>query len=157
MIIEDSLQIYHIENLCCFRPYHLGIQIIMNWKWLMVCIQRMLAIWSLVPLPFLKQAWTSGSSWFMYCWSLAWRILGITFLTVWDEWILRVSMWILSMWDECNCAFGHLQLVCLDMHVCTWYLYQDENKHIHYLQKFPLCECICVLGTFNMDLSFDIF
>ena len=32
----------------------------------------MLAIWSLVPLPFLKPAWTSGSSWFTYCWSLAW-------------------------------------------------------------------------------------
>ena len=31
-------------------------------------IQQMLAIWSLVPLPFLKPAWTSGSSWFMYCW-----------------------------------------------------------------------------------------
>ena len=31
-------------------------------------IQRMLAIWSLVPLPFLKPAWTSGSSWFTYCW-----------------------------------------------------------------------------------------
>ena len=44
----------------------------------------MLAIWSLVPLPFLKQAWTSGISWFMYCWSLAWRIL--------------------SMGDECNCV-----------------------------------------------------
>ena len=27
----------------------------------------MLAIWSLVPLPFLKPTWTSGSSWFMYC------------------------------------------------------------------------------------------
>ena len=37
-------------------------------------IQRMLAIWSLVPLPFLKPVWTSGSSWFTYCWSLAWRI-----------------------------------------------------------------------------------
>ena len=43
-------------------------------------IQWMLAIWSLVPLPFLKQAWTSGSSWFTYCWSLAWRILIITLL-----------------------------------------------------------------------------
>ena len=43
-------------------------------------IQRMLAIWSLVPLPFLKPAWTSGSLWFMYCWSLAWRILSITLL-----------------------------------------------------------------------------
>ena len=43
-------------------------------------IQRMLAIWSLVPLPFLKPAWTSGSSQFMYFWSLAWRILSITLL-----------------------------------------------------------------------------
>ena len=37
----------------------------------------MLAIWSLVPLPFLKPAWTSGSSQLMYCWSLAWRILSM--------------------------------------------------------------------------------
>ena len=43
-------------------------------------IQRMLAIWSLVPLLFLSPAWTSGSSWFTYCWSLAWRILSITLL-----------------------------------------------------------------------------
>ena len=50
-------------------------------------IQQMLAIWSLVPLPFLKPAWTSGSSWFMYCWSLAWRFLSITLLAC-----------------ECNCA-----------------------------------------------------
>ena len=37
-------------------------------------IQQMLPIWSLVPLPFLKPAWTSGSSRFTYCWSLAWRV-----------------------------------------------------------------------------------
>ena len=43
-------------------------------------IQWMLAIWSLVYLPFLNPAWTSGSSWFTYCWSLAWRILSITLL-----------------------------------------------------------------------------
>ena len=43
-------------------------------------IQHMLAIWSLVPLPFLKPTWTSGSSRFTYCWSLAWRILSITLL-----------------------------------------------------------------------------
>ena len=51
-------------------------------------IQWMLAIWSLVPLPFLKPVWTSGISQFTYCWSLAWRILSITLLA----------------WDECNCA-----------------------------------------------------
>ena len=43
-------------------------------------IQQMLAIWSLVVLPFLNPAGTSGSSRFMYCWSLAWRIWSITLL-----------------------------------------------------------------------------
>ena len=43
-------------------------------------IQQMLAIWSQVPLPLLNTAWTSGSTRFMYCWSLAWRILNITLL-----------------------------------------------------------------------------
>ena len=43
-------------------------------------IQQMLAIWSLVPLPFLNPAWTSGSSQFTYCWNLVWRIFHITLL-----------------------------------------------------------------------------
>ena len=43
-------------------------------------IQQMLAIWSPVPLSFLHPACTSGSSQFMYCWSIAWRILSITLL-----------------------------------------------------------------------------
>ena len=51
--------------------------------------QWMFATWSLVPLYFLNPACTSGSSRFMYYWSLAWRILSITLLvcemsaTVW--------------------------------------------------------------------------
>ena len=40
----------------------------------------MLEIWSLVLLPFLNLAWTSGNSRFTYCWSLAWRILSLTLL-----------------------------------------------------------------------------
>ena len=40
-------------------------------------IQQMLAIWS---LPCLHSAFTSGSSWFTYCWSLTQRILSITLL-----------------------------------------------------------------------------
>ena len=43
-------------------------------------IQWMLKIWSLVPLPFLNPTWISGSSRFMYYWSLTWRILSITLL-----------------------------------------------------------------------------
>ena len=45
-----------------------------------VYIQQMLAIRFLVPLPFLNPTRTLGSSWFMYYWSLAWRILSITLL-----------------------------------------------------------------------------
>ena len=52
-------------------------------------IQQMLAIWSLVPLPFLKPAWTSVSSQFTYCWSLAWRILSITLLA----WIIAKTIY----------------------------------------------------------------
>ena len=43
-------------------------------------MQQMLVVWSLVPLPFLNPALTSGSSQFIYCWSLAWRILSVTLL-----------------------------------------------------------------------------
>ena len=43
-------------------------------------MQQMLAIWSLVPLAFLNPTYTSGSSQFTYCWSLAWSILNITLL-----------------------------------------------------------------------------
>ena len=50
---------------------------------------RDIGIWSLVPLPFVNPACTSGISHFTYCWSLAWRILSIVMLacemstTVW--------------------------------------------------------------------------
>ena len=45
-------------------------------------IQQMLAIWSLVPLPFLNPCLTSGCSQFTYSWSLAWIILSITLLAL---------------------------------------------------------------------------
>jgi len=97
-------------------------------------IQQMLAIWSLVPLPFLKPAWISGSSWFTYCWSLAWRILSDTLLACWrrkrqlapvfmhgkphrprslvgyNPWGCKESdtterlLCVINMWDECSCA-----------------------------------------------------
>ena len=52
-------------------------------------IQWMLAIWSLVPLPFLKPAWTSGS--FM------------------DHLLLKPGLekfehYFANVWDECKCA-----------------------------------------------------
>ena len=65
-------------------------------------IQQMLVIWSLVPLPFLKPAWTSGSSWFTYCWSLAWRILSV-FLCICWFWIIELII--------CIIGFPHASMV----------------------------------------------
>ena len=47
--------------------------------WVLI-IQWTAAFWSLVPLPFLNPACTSGSLLFRYFWNLAWRILSITLL-----------------------------------------------------------------------------
>ena len=49
-------------------------------------IQQILAIWFLVPLPFLNPVCTSGSSWFRYCWSLAFE------------------HYLATMWNECSCV-----------------------------------------------------
>ena len=57
-------------------------------------IQWMLAIGSLVPLPFLKPAWTSRSSQFMYCW-----IFHIFF-----NCLENFEHYFTSVWNECNCA-----------------------------------------------------
>ena len=43
-------------------------------------IQQVLAVWSLIPLPFLNPACTSGNFRFTYCWSLPWRVLSMTLL-----------------------------------------------------------------------------
>ena len=51
-------------------------------------IQWMLAIWSLVPLHFLKPGFTCGSSQFIYYWSL----------------IEGFEHYLASMWYECNCT-----------------------------------------------------
>ena len=60
-------------------------------------IQQMLAIWSLVPLPFLKPAWTSGSS---------------TVHVLLKPGLENFEHYFTSMWDECNCA-----VVCHSMDV----------------------------------------
>ena len=51
-------------------------------------IQWILAIWSLVPLPFLNPDWIFGSSWYTSYWSL----------------LKNVEHYFASMWDEYNCA-----------------------------------------------------
>ena len=77
-------------------------------------IQQMLAIWFLVPLPFLKPACTSGSSQFTYCWSLAWQILNITLLACemsaimwWFEHSLALPFFGIGMKTDLFQSCGH--------------------------------------------------
>ena len=87
-------------------------------------IQQMLAIWFLVPLPFLKPAWTSGSSRFTYCWSLAWRILSITLLAcemsaiVWQfEHSLPLPLFGFGMKTDLFLSYGHCWVFQISWHM----------------------------------------
>ena len=87
-------------------------------------IHQMLATRSLVPLPFLKPAWISRHSWFMYCWSLAWRILSITLLVcemsaiVWQfEHSLALPLLGIGMKSNLFQSCGH----CWVFQIC-WYI-----------------------------------
>ena len=96
-------------------------------------IQQMLAIWSLVSLPFLNSAWTSGSSQFMYCWSLAWRILSITIL--WHclsldlEWKLTFSSPVATA--EFSKFAGILSVALSQHHLLGFEIAQLKFHHLH--------------------------
>ena len=84
-----------------------------------------LAIWPLVPLPFLKPAWTSGSSWFMYCWSLAWRILRITMLVCEMSAIVHKYPFFLFIYIFCYfypLNYGWFKILC-QFHVYSFMLF----------------------------------
>ena len=87
-------------------------------------IQEMLAIWFLLPLPFLKPASTSGSSWFTYCWSLAWRLLSITLLAcemsaiVWYfEHSLALPFFGIGMKPDLFQSYGHCWIFQICWHI----------------------------------------
>ena len=119
-------------------------------------VQRMLAIWSLVPLPLLKPAWTFGSSQFTYYWSLAWRILSITLLAcemsaiVWYfehslvlpffgiEWKLTFSSPVATA--EFSKFAGILSAALSQHHLSGFEIAQLEFHHLHYL-----CSSWCFL------------
>ena len=87
-------------------------------------IQQMLPIWSLVPLPFLNRAWTSGISRFTYCRSLAWRILSITLLAcemsaiVWQfEHSLALPFFEIGMKTDLFQSCGHCWVFQIFWHI----------------------------------------
>ena len=87
-------------------------------------IQCILAICSLVPLPFLKPAGTSESSQFTYCWSLAWRILSITLLACemsamlwWFQHSLALTFFEIGMKTDLFQSCGHCWVFHIYWHI----------------------------------------
>ena len=87
-------------------------------------IQQMWAIWPLSPLPFLNPACTSESFQFMYCWSLACRILSITLparemnmIVQYLEHSLALPFFRIGKKTELFHSYGH----CRVFHTC-WHI-----------------------------------
>ena len=120
---------------------------VMKWNSLAFSmIQRMLAILSLVPLPFLNPAWTSWNSHFTYYGSLAWRILSIALLAcemnalcsglniLWHcplglEWKLIFSSPVAT--TEFSIFAGILSAALSQHHLLGFEIAQLEFHHLH--------------------------
>ena len=81
-------------------------------------IQQMLAIWSLVLLPFLKSARTSGSH-------------GSRTVEAW-----LVEFWALftSLWDECNCVVVWAFFVDILLNISFWITWCFDFIHLCYFK-----------------------
>ena len=94
-------------------------------------IQQMLAIWSLVPLPFLKPAWTPGSPWFTYCSKAG---------------LENFEHYFTSVWDECNCAivWAFFGIAFTELLIHPW-------TSASFLESFAcawISESLCVVNYF---------
>ena len=100
-------------------------------------IQRMLAIWSLVPLPFLNPAWTSGISRFAYCWTHCWTPEAAIKGSSGEQWCLEIH-------------WGHIADTFLPWFWCqpgspawTWETLQISQTILFFHISYP--EMVCWL------------
>ena len=125
-------------------------------------IQWMLAIWSLIPLPFLKPAWTSGSSQFTHCWpglenfehyftrvwnecscTVVWAFFGIAFLWDWNEnWPFHFkTRWIRTDIFGSQVPVSHSRTQALSSSLMLSWLEGREmvSKNVSVVSCFPHC------------------
>ena len=119
--------------------------------------------WSLVPLPFLNPVWTSGSSRFTYCWSLAWRILSITLL-LWEmsaivrqfEHSLALPFFGIGMKTDLSQSCGHCWVFQICWHIeCSTFRASSFRtwKSSTGIPSPPLALFIVMLPDLHTDFS----
>ena len=145
----------------------------------------MLAVWSLLPLPFLKPGWTSGISQFMYCWSLAWRIgEGCAWKIPWAEepgrvqsmgslrvghnWVTSLSLFTFMHWRRKwqpipvflpGESQGQGSLVGCHLWGRTWLKWLSssslENFEHYFTSMWDVCNCAVVWAFFGIAFLWD--
>ena len=100
--------------------------------------QWILLIWSLVPLPFLNPVCTSESSWLIYCWSLAWRILSMPLQHV--KWVQLCSS-LNSLW--------HFPSLVLEWKL-TFSPIVVQISHHHFLKRLFFQNCVSCLFCYRL-------
>ena len=117
-------------------------------------IQWVLAVWSLLPLPFLNLSWTSWGSQFMYHWILAWRILRIT---------LRET-WVRSMgWEDSPGEGNGYPPQCSGLENSMDYTVHGVTKsgtwlsnfQFHFASMWDECNCVVVWTFFCIAFLWD--
>ena len=104
-------------------------------------IQRMLAIWSLVPLPFLKPAWTSGSS---------------RSTVLLKPGLENFEHYFTSVWDECSCVvvWAFFGIACLwDWVSCRQHIYGSWFC----IHLTSLCLLVAAFNPFTFKVIIDIY
>jgi len=120
----------------------------------------MLAIWFLVPPPFLNSAYTSGSSQFTHCWSLVWRILSVTLLacemsaTVWYfEHSLALPLFGIEMKTGLFQFCGHCWVFQICWHIECSTLTASSFRILHSFLVWRWSKVIRMQSYLNVSLT----
>ena len=102
---------------------------------------------SLVRLPFLNAAWTSGISRFTYCWSLVWRILSITLLACESE--SEVTQLCPTLCDPMDCSPSASSVHgILQPRILEWVVTPSSRRSSPSRDRTCISYVSCVVGRF---------
>ena len=119
-------------------------------------IQQMLAMWSLIPLPFLNSVCISGSSHFIYCWNLSWRTFSILNKAEADV-FLEFSCFFYEPTDVDNLIFGSSAFSKSSLNIWKFLVHillkaNLEDFEQYFASLWNECNWAVVWTVFGIDL-----